>query len=130
MIITKNRAIELPTLIKFHQEEHKSLSFSIIEKMDDKMDFKLKIQKASIQFLNPEPFAVIGLRRNHKNVFLEFYNEKKIDKDRIVKTIKGNNSFIINRVNISDENDIDTELIGYIIHSNELVNSKRGQKII
>lgn len=122
MIINKNRVIELPTLIEFHHEEHKTLSFSIIKKMADKMEFKLKIQKASIQFLNPEPFAVIGLRRSQKNVFLEFYNENKINKDRIVKTIKGNNPFIINRVNISDENDIDTELIKYIIHSNELIN--------
>ena len=88
----------------------------------NKLDFKLKIQKASIQLLNPEPFAVIGLRRSKKNIFLEFYNETEIDKNRIVKTIKGNNSFIINRVDIASECDIDTELIEYIIHSNELIN--------
>ena len=122
MIITKNRVMELPALIEFHREEHKSLSISIIKKIGDRIDFKLKIQKASVQLLNPEPFAVIGLRRSKKDVFLEFYNEIEIDNNRIVKTLKGNNSFIINRVNITAERDIDTELIEYIVHSNELVN--------
>lgn len=122
MIITKNRVMELPTLIEFHHKEHKSLSISIIKKMGDRIDFKLKIQKTSIQLLNPEPFAVIGIRRSKNDVFLEFYNEIEIDKNRIVKTIKGNNSFIINRVNIVAENDIDTELIEYMVHSNELLN--------
>ncbi len=122
MIITKNRIIELPTLIEFYHEEHKSLSILIIKKMADRMEFKLKIQKTSIQLLNPEPFAVIGLRRSDKNVFLEFYNENEIDKSRTVKTIKGKNPFIINRVNIAFEHDMDTKLIEYIIHSNELVN--------
>jgi hypothetical protein len=122
MIITKNRVMELPTLIEFHREEHKSLSISIIKKIGDRIDFKLKIQKASVQLLNPEPFAVIGLRRSKKDIFLEFYNEIEIDNNKIVKTLKGNNSFIINRVNITAERDIDTELIEYIVHSNELVN--------
>ena len=123
MLITKNRVMELATLIEFHHEEHESLSISIIKKVGDKINFKLKIQKASIQFLNPEPFAVIGLRRSKKDVFLEFYNEIEIDNNRIIKTVKGNNSFIINRVNISSDSDIDTELIDYIVHSDKLINS-------
>lgn len=114
--------MELPTFIEFHHEEHKSLSISIIKKIGDRIDFELKIQKASVQLLNPKPFAVIGLRRSKKDVFLEFYNEIEIDKNRIVKTLKGNNSFIINRVNITAKHDIDTELIEYIVHSNELLN--------
>lgn len=122
MIINKGKINEVPTLIEFHHEEHRYLSLSIIRKVTDKIDCTLKIRKASIQFLNPRPFAVIGLRRSQKRVFLEFFSEHAIDEERIVKTIQADNSFVINRVNIALASDIDTELVAYILHSDELIN--------
>lgn len=121
MIIQKERFKEIPTYINFHKKEHEILSKYFIEKVFNKIDFKLKIQKASIQLLNAAPFVVLGLRRSEKHIFIEFYNENIIDDKRIVKTLKKDDN-VINRVNISTTTDIDKQLVDFVIHSNYLIN--------
>jgi len=121
MILEKENIGDLPHFIAFYHKEHKQLTILFLEKLAQALAFKLKIQKSSIQLLNPQPFAVIGLRKNQKQIFIEFYNETAIDNNRIINTIKGKNEYIINRVNIFDDRGIDSELIAFIIHSNDLI---------
>lgn len=122
MILSKKDIKENSHYFSFHQEEHEKLFLAVLLKVIDKLDFKLKIQKASIQLLNPDPFIVFGFRRNKKNIFLEFYHEESIKEARIIKSIKVQNSLYIHRVEISDEKDINKELLEYMVHSNALVN--------
>ena len=45
----------------------------------------MKIQKASIQLLNTESFAVLAFRKNINGIVVEFYSNKEIMSDRIIK---------------------------------------------
>lgn len=130
MIIEKERINNLPNYIDFCHEGHKKLSISFLEKIANEIDFRLKILKASIQLIKSQSFAVIGLRRSQEHIFIEFYSEALMDNTKIIKTIKGRNGFIINQVNISNDGDIDSELIRFIIHSCELLNKGGDKNVI
>ncbi len=121
MLVTKEQIKEIDNFLMFYKPKHKKLSIRILEEVANEIDFKLKIQKASIQLVTSQAFAVIGLRRSQESIFIEFYSKSKIDNDRIVKTIKGKNRLEINRINIFNENEINKELIKFILHSNELI---------
>lgn len=121
MIVTKDKIDKLPYLFHFHLHEHEVLSILLLNKMSKTMDFKLIFQKASIQLVNSEPFAVIGFRRSQKYIFLEFFNESKIENKRIIKTTKSKINLIINRVNIVTSDEIDTELLNWINDSYKML---------
>jgi hypothetical protein len=122
LIIKKERLKELPNLFEFHHPEHQELSMFFLEKIAARLDFKLKIQRASIQLMNPHPFAVIGLRQSQSFIFIEFYNEVEVESKRVVKTLEGKNECIVNRVEIVHTNEIDSELLDFVVHSNSLLN--------
>ncbi|MCP4130853.1 MAG: hypothetical protein GY754_07710 [bacterium] len=114
MIAAKDKIDNISNLLHFHQHEHEALTVFLIKKLPQTMDFKLKIQKASIQLVNAEPFAVIGFRRSQKSIFLEFYNKSEIKHDRIIKTTASKNKLIINRVTIAAIDEIDAEIINWV----------------
>ncbi len=122
MIVDKDKIKSLHNFIDFHRPVHKKLPILLLEKIAYEIDFKMKVQKASIQLICSQPFAVIGLRQNQEHIFVEFYSEIKIDKARIVNITKGKSELLINRINLIKECEIDLELIKYILHSNELLN--------
>lgn len=120
MILQKENINSLTNLYDFKEAEHRILSILLLERLAQSLDFKLKIQKSSIQLLNAKAFAVIGFRRNHKHIFIEFYSKAGINSNRIISTVKDKNEYIINRINILEDNDIDAELIEFITCSNKL----------
>ncbi len=120
MTIDKAKRNELEKHFIFHQKEHEILTLALLDKFSNAFEFKLKVQKASIQLLNPQPFAVLGFRRSEKHIFIEFYTQTEIKNNRIVKTLKSENNLIINRVEIFTENDIDEELINWMKESSRI----------
>jgi len=100
----------------------------LIKEMLKKMTFQIKILNASIQFTKEKTaFAVCGFRRSKGYFFVEFFNEESINNERIIREIKVaveaqalEKEYIISRVEIKEEKDIDGELIKWIIKSWEL----------
>lgn len=121
MIISKNKINEISSLFHFHRENHKYLSISFLRKVAEELDFKLKLQKSTIHLIQEQSFAVIGFRRSTENIFIEFFHEDMIKNSRVVKNVLGRNGENINRIDIYCENDIDLELLEYIIHSSEMI---------
>lgn len=83
-------------------------------------NFKLKIQKASIQLIHTLPFAVLGFRKSKDYCFLEFYSASEIDNSRIVKKTKHNDRLIIHTVNLLPDSNIDDNILTWIKNSYEL----------
>lgn len=122
MIAQQNQIQDLPTLFSFHQNEHQDLAIHLLRALAAKIDFNLKIQKASIQLVNDQPFAVLGFRRSQTHIFFEFYSAAEIKNGRIIKTLRAKDDLLINRVEIFTANDVDDELINWTIASNKLLN--------
>ena len=106
----------------------------LLEKLLEKIDFDLKINNGSIHLLKgKETFLACGFRRSKDYYFIEFFSEKhindaKIAKEIIIKDMKRNLKIknrnadnIIYQVEIKDENDIDKNIIDWIIKSYKLV---------
>lgn len=121
MIAQQDQIEDLPTLFSFHQTEHQLLAVHLLNELATAIDFKLKIQKASIQLVDNKPFAVLGFRRSQKHIFFEFYNAEEINNPRIIKTLLAKNGYFINRVEIFTANDVDDELINWTSASSELL---------
>jgi len=117
LIITKDKIKDMKSYFTFHQPEHEVLTAYILDKLSEKIDFKLKIQKASIQLLNPEPFAVLGYRRKQKYIFLEFYNKIEVEDCRVVKTLEAENRLFLNRIHITDVGDFDDGFVDLVCES-------------
>ena len=89
-------------------------------KLSLSIDFKIKIQKVSIQLTQKKPFAVVGFRKKCNYLIIEFYSDYPLDDNRIIKTNKTNNSKIIHTINVYKDSDIDDAIINWIIKSYEL----------
>lgn len=121
MIVSIDSIDNLGSLFNFHKVEHATLAHALLTALADKLDFKMKLQKATIHFMHRDSFGVIGFRRTQKGIFVEFYEKNQIISDRIIKRLIGKkNNQSIARVIINDINDIDSELICWIIESFKL----------
>jgi hypothetical protein len=102
---------------------HSEKLLHLLNSLSSRLNYKLKIQRASIQLIHKAPFAVIAFRRKADHFFVEFYNDCIIEHDRIIKTNK-RSSLIIHTVNILTLSDIDDELLKWMERSFELVNKE------
>ena len=101
---------------------------TLIRKLLDELTFEMKILKASFQLIKEKSaFSACGFRRSKDYFFVEFFNEERINNERIIREVKvdvevqgGKKEYIISRVEIKDKNDIDDELIQWITKSYEL----------
>lgn len=100
---------------------HSEKLFHLLNRLSLQLNYQLKIQRASIQLIHNAPFAVIGFRRRSNHFFVEFYNDRIIENNRIVTRQDKGNSLIIHTVNVSTLSDIDNDLLKWIKHSFELV---------
>ncbi|HEX2995074.1 MAG TPA: hypothetical protein VHP14_09620 [Anaerolineales bacterium] len=101
---------------------HRDKLLSLLNALSSQLNYKIKIQRASIQLIHRRPFAVIGFRRKANCFFVEFYNDRIIESDRVIKTNQ-RDSFIIHTVNVSMLSDIDDDLLEWMKHSSELVDT-------
>ena len=111
---------------KFDREDLSIQIKKLISNMQKKLVFKIKILNASIHFTKENKiFSACGFRRKQNYFLIEFFSKTKINNIRILKEIKNKytekNEFIINRIEIRKENDIDDELIEWICNSYNLV---------
>jgi len=111
---------------KYDKKELAGHVDKLISKMEKKIAFEIKMLNASIHFLKDNNiFSACGFRRRQKYFLVEFFSKTKINSKRVVMEIKNkyteNNNYIINRVEISDENEIDNELIEWICGSYGLI---------
>lgn len=104
----------------YHREVHKTLTDLFLGKMSKKTDFKLKVQKASIQLVGKEPFSVIGYRRSKGSIFVEFYSHDGLEHPRISQTIIAKNGLPLHRILIEKESDINDELLVWITESERI----------
>jgi hypothetical protein len=121
VIFTQDVIDHLPDVFHFHRPEHEELTHTLLQHAAAQIDFTLKIQKASIQLLAPAPFAVLGFRRSHAHIFVEFLHESEIEHARIIKTITSAKHAPLHRVNVATATDIDPELLAWIVHASTLV---------
>ena len=112
---------EIQKFLTGDKAKFRGIVIAILNQLEKEIEFKLKIQKASIQLCCLVPFAVIGFRRSKSFIFVEFYNSNKIDDQRIVKSITKLEKLIINRVNIFSPNEIDKQLLNWIKKSESVV---------
>lgn len=115
----KERA-KLIDFFKSDRQEYVELVFSLLESLSKQLEFKLKIQSASIQLIHKFPFAVVGFRKSKSYFFIEFYYNSVIDSHCIVKTTRLSNSVIIHTVNLSSESTIDDNIFDWIKSSYDL----------
>jgi len=120
MILKHTHLDQFATGFDFHRPEHKSLSLELLSTLAKQIQFKLKLQKASIQLIDKAPFGVIGLRRSKANIFVEFYTEDESHSPRIIRRQSMPNQLTLNRVELSAPSDIDEELIHWIIASQRM----------
>ena len=114
---------------KFNEPYYINCFNKLTNKLLEKISFEIKILNTSIQFTDENTtFSACGFRRNKDYFFVEFYNKDKITDKRIVREAKHNNvyqgkkiGYIISRVEIRNEIEIDEELIGWIVESYKLV---------
>lgn len=109
----------------FHREEHEPLTTALLEEINKEIDLTLKVQKASIQLISQEPFAVLGYRRSKPSVFIEFYTLDQCDNARIVQTITAKNGLPLHRVIIENLDDINAELLNWVLSSAAIVDSQK-----
>ena len=92
-------------------------------KLREEISFEIKILNASIQFTKENlTFSACGFRRSKDYFFVEFYNKKSITDKRIVREVKHRGNvyqgkkidYIISRVEVRNEIEIDEELIEWI----------------
>ena len=112
--------------IKFDKEDLIDHIEKLIANMQKKLAFEIKILNASIHFTKDNSiFSACGFRRRQNYFLVEFFSETNINNKRIVKEIKNKytekNKYIINRVEIRNESEIDNELIEWICNSYNLV---------
>ena len=107
--------------LHFHRPEHENLARTLLHEVAGQIDFTLKIQKASIQLLAPIPFAVLGFRRIQAHIFVEFLHESVLEHARIIKTITSAKHPPLHRVHVVTAEDIDPELIAWIVHASTVV---------
>jgi hypothetical protein len=93
---------------------------SFLQKLSLRVDFSLKIQKASIQLINNAPFAVFAFRRKRDYFFVEFYSDIIINDESIVKTNIVDKSKIIHTINVCNGNNLEDRLLGWIEKSHSL----------
>jgi len=112
----------------------------LFNKLLEQITFEVKIQNASFHLITENIiFSACGFRRGKDYFFVEFYSEISIKDKRIVREVKRDNvnqgvyqgkkiEYIINRVEIRSENEIDEKLIEWIIKSYKLVEKRKGNK--
>ncbi|WP_156888350.1 DUF5655 domain-containing protein [Spirochaeta cellobiosiphila] len=125
MLIELSDVYKMAEYIHFYQEQHQQLSLLLIERLSAHLDFKLKIQKATVHFVKDDSFAVIGLRRSKASIFVEFHVSKFIKNPRVEKTLTGRKGQLIHRVTVHNGEDIDETLLTWIKDSYRL-NSDRS----
>ena len=111
---------------KFDKEDLVIHIEKLIVNMQKRITFEIKMLNASMHFTkNNIIFSACGFRRKQKYFLIEFFSRTNINNKRIVKEIKNKytekNKYIINRVEIRDEYEIDNELIEWICDSYNLV---------
>lgn len=115
----KERA-QLTDFLGSDRQVYSDLVFLLFDNLSKQLDFKLKIQKASIQLIHKFPFAVLGFRKSKDYFFVEFYYNSVIDNSRIIKTKMFGDSMIIHTVNLYSNSIIDDNIVNWIKSSYEL----------
>ena len=117
-------------LFKKFNESYFAFSIDkLFNKLLEQIIFEVKIQNASIHLSKEKTtFSAIGFRKRVNYYFVEFYTDASINDKRIVKEVKRDNmyqgrkiEYIINRVEIRNENEINDKLIEWIIKSYKLM---------
>lgn len=111
----------------FHKAEHEALAVLFLSRIAPHVQFKLTLLKASMHLVDTEPFAVLGFRRSQAFIFVEFYNESEIASIRIDRTLPREDTRMIHRVNITSADDIDRELITWVLHSHRITTPPEDQ---
>ena len=116
--------------LKFDKEDLSTHIEKLITNMQKKIVFEIKILNTSIHFtIENVIFSACGFRRKQNYSLIEFFSKARINNKRIVKEIKNKytekNKYIINRVEIRNENEIDDELIEWICSSYNLIKNFR-----
>lgn len=123
-MISSDHIVDLPDSFHFHVAQHATLSMFLLNRMAEKLSFRLKLQKATIQLIDGAAFAILGFRRSQQSIFVEFFTEKEVSSLRVERTVIGRNGKLINRVYLHVETDVDSELLQWLMHSNKLVTQK------
>ncbi|MCL2127736.1 MAG: hypothetical protein FWH38_05735 [Treponema sp.] len=108
--------------IKFDKKDLSACIEKLIANMQEKLVFEIKTLNASIHFTKENViFSACGFRRKQNYFIIEFISKTSLNNKRIVRGIKNKytekNGYIINRVEIRNENEIDNELIEWICNS-------------
>lgn len=115
---------DINRLLKFldpDKQMYVDLLVRLLSRLSLEVDFKLKIQKASIQLIHQLPFAVIGFRKSKDYLLVEFYDNAAIEDERIVKRTVCKESMIIKTIHVTFDAEIDDAIINWIRKSFELV---------
>jgi len=98
---------------------HTTTVSKLLNALARKVEFKLKIQRASIQLIADVAFSVIGFRKNGNRLFVEFYSGKTISIPR-VEEMGQRGGRLIYRASLNSIDDINEELIQWILNSYHL----------
>ena len=119
-IVTKTEIDKLADLFEFHVAGHEALALTVLRKVAGRLDFRLKLQKASIQLIDAAPsatpFAVLGFRRTKPFIFLEFYGAADLDDARIVQTIEYEGR-PLHRIHIATPDDVTEDVVAWVVDS-------------
>ena len=118
---------------KFNESYFVASIDKLFNKLLEQITFEVGIRNSSIHLVaGNTTFSACGFRRSKDYFFVEFYSETSIKDKRIVSEVKRDNinkgvyqgkkiEYIISRVEIRSENEIDEKLIEWIIKSYKLV---------
>ncbi|MDF2613052.1 MAG: hypothetical protein K0S71_838 [Clostridia bacterium] len=88
------------------------------------VDYEILLKNQFGGIVNKKSFAVIGLRRKQRHVMIEFYSEYGINSSRIAKVHIKEEKRIVNRINITVIDEIDDELIEWLLSSYHIVSGE------
>jgi hypothetical protein len=117
MNLSEKQKYLLNLFFENNYSQYKQTCFHLLNTFSELVSFDIKIQKASIQLINPEPFAVLAFRKSITGIIIEFYNNGEIKSDRIIKTIKNVGKPTIRRMTIQNIEEIDEELMKWFANS-------------
>ena len=132
--ISQKEFIELFELFNKFNESYIAVAIDkLFNRLREQITFEAGMRNASIHLVKGNlTFSACGFRRSKDYFFVEFYNETSINNKRIVREVKRDNvnqgvyqgkkiKYIISRVEIRSENEIDDELIKWIFNSYKLI---------
>jgi len=133
--ISQKEFIEL--FDKFNESYFAVSIDKLFNRLREQITFEVGMRNASIHLVTGNTtFSACGFRISKDYFFIEFYNETSINNKRIVREVKRDNvnqgvyqgkkiEYIISRVEIRSENEIDKELVEWLIKSYKLIEKRK-----